>query len=145
MTDQPDRNAEPTPTPDASAQPPLSATPKQIQALHRLTVYGRWLVIGILWLTVGAWSLWGLRYPISLVLEHFTWAAVRYGLMFQVPHAVGLFLCLGMTLGTTVWHLRNWVFGLPKRDRQRLERYALRIQKQGPSHPLWKWVGRESA
>jgi hypothetical protein len=37
----------------------------QIDRLHGLTVYGRWLAIALLWLTVGAYSLWELRYPIS--------------------------------------------------------------------------------
>jgi hypothetical protein len=113
---------------------------QKVQRLHQLTVYGRWIFASGLWLTVGAISVWSLRYPISLVLEHFTWAAVRYGLMFDLKPAFGLFLCIGMTLGILVWQARNWLFGLPKSDRQRLEQQVLRIHKQGGSHPLWKWV-----
>jgi hypothetical protein len=50
----------------------------QIDRLHTLKIYGRWIAIGLLWLTIGAYSLWGLRYPISLIQEDFTWAAVKY-------------------------------------------------------------------
>lgn len=112
----------------------------QVQRLHQLTVYGRWLFASTLWLTVGTLSLWGLRYPISLAMEYFTWASLRYGLMFNRIPAFGLFLCIGVTLSILVWQLRNWLFGLPKRDRHRLEQQVLRIRQQGNSHPLWKWV-----
>jgi hypothetical protein len=112
----------------------------QVQRLHQLTVYGRWLLAGTLWLTVGTASLWGLRYPISLAMEHFTWAALRYGLVFDRIPGVGLFLCIAVTLSTLVWQLRNWLFGLPKRERRRLEQQVIRIRQQGSSHPLWKWV-----
>jgi hypothetical protein len=47
---------------------------------------------------------------------------------------------LGVTLGILVWQIRNWLFGLPKRERKRLEKAVLRIRQQGPSHPLWKFV-----
>ncbi|MGQ9870526.1 hypothetical protein [Leptodesmis sp.] len=113
---------------------------EQVDRLHRVTVYARWIFAGILWLTVGSISLWGLRYPISLLREYFTWSAVRYGLVFNPYPAFGLFLCLGVTLGILVWQIRNWLFGLPKRERKRLEQAVLRIRQQGPSHPLWKFV-----
>jgi hypothetical protein len=112
----------------------------QVDRLHRVTVYARWIFAGILWLTVGSISLWGLRYPISLIREYFTWAAVRYGLVFNPYPAFGLFLCLGVTLGIVIWQTRNWLFGLPKQERKRLEQAVLRIRQQGPSHPLWKFV-----
>ncbi len=129
------------------SNPPLqnldSTFHQQVERLHRLTVYGRWLVAGTLWLTVGAVSLWGLRYPISLIREYFTWAAVRYGLVFHPVPAFGLFLCLGYTLAILVWQARNRLLGLPKRDRDRLEQSVLRIRTQGNSHPLWKYVCQE--
>ena len=55
----------------------------QIDRLYSLTVYGRWCIIALLWLTIGLYSLWELRYPITLIQEDFTWAAVRYGLSFH--------------------------------------------------------------
>jgi len=63
----------------------------QVDRLHQLTVYGRWLFASILWMTVGTLSLWGLRYPISLAMEDFTWASLRYGLVFNRLPAFGCF------------------------------------------------------
>jgi hypothetical protein len=112
----------------------------QMANLYRLNVYSRWLVIGLLWLTVGAYSLWELRYPISLIQEQFTWAAVKYGLMFQPIPAFGLCLCMGIMTGTLVWQSRNMLWGLPKKERQQLIKQVGEIRKQGDGHPLWKWV-----
>jgi hypothetical protein len=111
-----------------------------IDNLYRLNVYARWIVIGLLWLTVGAYSLWELRYPIGLIQENFTWAAVKYGLIFQPIPAFGLFLCIGVMMGTLVWQSRNLIWGLPKKERQRLIQQVWQIRKQGSSHPLWKWI-----
>lgn len=131
--------------PDKSLPPIVEANQDplflaQVQRLHQLTVYGRWIFASVLWLTVGTFSLWGLRYPISLAMEYFTWASLRYGLVFSRLPAFGLFLCLAVTLSTLVWQVRNWVFGLPQGERRRLEQQVLRIRQQGRSHPLWKWM-----
>ncbi|MBM0741649.1 hypothetical protein JOY44_08470 [Phormidium sp. CLA17] len=128
---------DPAPIVEANQDPLFLA---QVQRLHQLTVYGRWLFAGALWLTVGTLSLWGLRYPISLAMEYFTWAALRYGLVFSPIPGFGLSLCLAVTLSILVWQLRNWLLGLPKRECRRLEQQVLRIRQQGSSHPLWKWV-----
>ena len=112
----------------------------QIDHLYCLNVCGRWIVITLLWLTVGAYSLWELRYPISLIQEDFTWAAVKYGLIFQPIPALGLCLCVGMMTGTLVWQSRNIIWGLPKQEQQRLIQQVGNIRKQGSSHPLWKFV-----
>jgi hypothetical protein len=112
----------------------------QVDNLYHVTVYARWLVIGLLWLTIGAYSLWDLRYPISLIRSDFTWAAVKYGLIFQPIPAVGLCLCIGMMTGTLVWQSRNIIWGIPKKEQQRLIRQVANIRRQGSSHPLWKWV-----
>jgi hypothetical protein len=112
----------------------------RIERLYRLNVYGRWTVICSLWATVGAYSIYELRYPIELIREDFTWAAVKYGLIFQPISAVGLAVCVGMTVGTLVWQSRNAIWGLPKHERERLVKQVCQICKQGSSHPLWKWV-----
>ena len=117
-----------------------SALEWQVQRLHRLTVYGRWLVVGILWMSVGILSLWGLRYPISLWLEYFTWSAVRYGLFYNWLPTIGLSLCIGMTAAVLIWQSRNILWGMPDQERRRLEQQVQQIRKQGESHPLWKWV-----
>ena len=116
----------------------------EVQGLHKLTVYGRWLTVIFLWISVGSLSIWGLRDEIALWLEHFTWAAVRYGLSFHRWPTLGLGLCLGMTLAVLAWQSRNMVRGLPLREKQGLEQQVRRIRQQGPSHPLWKWVCKDS-
>ncbi|MEG3840756.1 hypothetical protein [Microcoleus sp. herbarium14] len=115
----------------------------EVQRLHKLTVYGRWLTVILLWTSVGSLSIWGLRGEITLWLENFTWAAVRYGLYFHRWPTTGLVVCLGMTLVVLTWH-RNMVRGLPLREKQGLEQQVRRIRQQGPSHPLWKWVCKGS-
>jgi len=111
-----------------------------VQRLHELTVYGRWLTVLGLWLTIGSVSLWNLRYPISLLQDYFTWAAVRWGIVFQPLPAMGLELCVAVTIAVLVWQSRNILVGLPKSERQRLEKQVLKIREQGSSHPLWRWV-----
>ncbi|TAG93655.1 MAG: hypothetical protein EAZ09_13690 [Oscillatoriales cyanobacterium] len=114
----------------------------EVQRLHKLTVYGRWLTVIFLWISVGSLSIWGLRDEIALWIENLTWAAVRYGLYFHRWPTLGLGLCLGMTLAVLTWQGRNLLRGLPLREKQRLEEQVRRIREQGPSHPLWKWVCR---
>jgi hypothetical protein len=129
--------------PSVPAVPEIELDPifkNQMANLYRLNVYGRWLTIGLLWLTVGVYSLWELRYPISLIQEQFTWAAVRYGLMFQPIPALGLCLCVGVMTGTLVWQSRNMLWGISKKERQQLIKQVGEIRKQGDHHPLWKWV-----
>jgi hypothetical protein len=117
----------------------------EVQRLHKLTVYGRWLTVIFLWISVGSLSIWGLRREIALWLENFTWAAVRYGLYFHRWPTLGLGICLAMTLAVLMKQSRNIVRGLPLREKQRLEQQVRRIRQQGPSHVLWKWVCKGSA
>ncbi len=130
---------------DAEADSAIELDPvfkNQVDRLYRVTVYMRWIVVGLLWLTVGAYSLWELRYPISLIQEYFTWAAVKYGLAFQPVPAFGLCLCIAMMTSTLVWQSRNQLWGLPKKEQQQLIEQVGKIRRQGSSHPLWKWVVR---
>ncbi|MFZ4444258.1 MAG: hypothetical protein ACOYOY_12680 [Planktothrix agardhii] len=113
---------------------------RQVQKMHQITVYSRWVVIGLLWVIVAPLSLWGLREEIALLQNYFTWSAVRYGLAYNRFAAVGLGLCLGTTTATLVWHSRNILFGVSPAYQKRLEQQVFKILKQGPSHPLWKWI-----
>jgi hypothetical protein len=115
---------------------------QQVQKLHHLTVYGRWLIVGLLWLSIGSLSLWGLRAEIALWRQYFTWVAVRYGLYYNPLPTFGLALCIGMTISVLVRQSRNILLGLPPREQRRLEQQVRRIRQQGKSHPLWKWVCR---
>lgn len=116
----------------------------QTQRLYHLMILGRWFVIAILWLTIGILSLWGMRREISLLQEYFTWSAVRYALAYHRLPALGLALCVGMTVGALVWHSRNILCGLPPREKMRLVNHVRRIREQGPSHFLWQWVVKKS-
>ncbi len=111
-----------------------------VERLHRLTVLMRWITVLGLWLTIGALSLWAMQYPISLLQQHFTWAAVRYGLAYNFFPAVGLGLCVGFTVSTLVWQSKTILLGRSKSEQRRLERTVVKIQQQGKSHPLWKWI-----
>jgi len=119
---------------------PDSVLVQEIERLHRLSLYGRWLVVCLLWLTVGTLSLWNLRLPIQLLLDYFTWAAVRYGIIYNRLPSLGLIFCIAMTVSVLVWQTRNLLWGRPRREQKRLEQQVLRIRQQGPSHPLWKFV-----
>lgn len=113
---------------------------KQIDRLHHLTVLGRWSLVFTLWLTVGIASLWMLRADIALLQQYFTWTAVRYGLAYNPIAAIGLGLCVGMTVATLVWQSRNILLGLPQQEKRRLAQQVQKIRQQGSSHPLWKWI-----
>ncbi|MGB7440784.1 MAG: hypothetical protein WA919_06925 [Coleofasciculaceae cyanobacterium] len=132
-----------------SQKPPIAQTGKteldpifkeQVTRLHRLNVYGRWLLVFILWITVGSLSFWGWRYEISLLQEHFTWAALQYGIIYNRLPALGFAICIGMTTSVLVWQSRNILFGMPRQEQKLLEQRARKICQQGASHPLWKWV-----
>jgi hypothetical protein len=116
----------------------------QVERLYQLTVYGRWLVVGLLWVCVGSLSLWGLRDEIPLWLDYFTWTAVRYSLAYNRLSALGLALCIGATLAVLIWQSRNMLVGMPPDEIKRLERQVIKIRQQGKSHPLWRRVCRDA-
>jgi hypothetical protein len=131
--------------PNDDADPDLaeSSSPQfrtEVERLYRLTLYGRWLFAGLLWLILGSWSVWDLREPIALMREYFTWSALRYGLVFHPIGALGLGLCVSLTVSVLVWQSRNLIWGLPQAEQKRLHESVCKIRQQGMSHPLWKWV-----
>lgn len=138
-----------------SLSPPIEPEPEfragdrtfqhQLKRLHQATVYSRWFLVGLLWVTVAPWSLWSLRSELALWRDYFTWTAVRYGLAFNLVPTVGLTLCIALTVSTLIWQSRNILFGIPARQRQRLKQRLLKIRQQGESHPLWRWVCGDSA
>lgn len=111
-----------------------------LDRLYRLNLYCRWLVVAILWLTLGAGSLWALRDPIGLLRDYFTWAAVRYGLVFHPLAALGLVVCFVLTLSALLWQIQFMLWGISRSERQRLERKVFKIWKKGQRHPLWRFV-----
>lgn len=129
------------PTVDIEIDPVLK---HQIERLYRLIVYARWSAIVLLWSTVGVYSLWGLRHPIELIHEYFTWAAVKSGLYFEPIPAIGFSVCVTMTASTLVWQTRNTLWGISRQEREHLTKQVCQIRHQGRSHPLWKAVAGEA-
>ncbi len=113
---------------------------KQVQRLHRLTVYTRWLLVAILWIGIAPLCLWHLRSEFALWHDYFTWTAVRFSIIYNRLAALGLAICIGFTTAVLVWQSRNLLLGLPEEDTKRLEKQVLKIRQQGSSHPLWKWI-----
>ncbi|MGK7873441.1 MAG: hypothetical protein AB4426_09045 [Xenococcaceae cyanobacterium] len=113
---------------------------RQVQRLYQLTVYSRWLFVVCCWISLGSLGIWGLRGEISLWLEHFTWTAVRYALVYNRLPSFCLAFCIGITAAVLIWQSNNILRGLSPKQRYRLEQQVKKIRAKGPSHPLWKWV-----
>lgn len=113
---------------------------KQVQRLHQLTIYGRWLFVIGCWSTLGVFGVWGLREEFTLWQEYFTWAAVRYAIVYNRLPAFCLAFCIGVTTAVLVWQSRCILKGLSTEERQRLEKQVRKIHALGSRHPLWKWI-----
>ncbi|HHP7231245.1 MAG TPA: hypothetical protein ACFCUY_10355 [Xenococcaceae cyanobacterium] len=113
---------------------------RKVQKFYQLSLYFRWILVGISWLTFGVYGIWGLRAEISLWLDYFTWAAVRYGLAFNIIPTICLAFCIGLTLSVLVWQSRNILWGLPPKEKRNLERQVEYILSKGDRHPLYKWL-----
>ncbi|MBR8829945.1 MAG: hypothetical protein N5P05_000513 [Chroococcopsis gigantea SAG 12.99] len=110
------------------------------ERLHQLRVYGRWGLVLLSWLVIVPWSLWALREDISLLKTYFTWASLRYTIIYNFWPVAGLAYCLAITVSSLLWQGRNIIWGIPAKERQQLENGVERIQRAGPSHPLWRWI-----
>jgi len=115
---------------------------QQVQKLHILTVYGRWLFAACSWLVIAPFCLWDLRVEITLLLQYFTWVALRFALISHPFSTLGLSFCIAVTTSVLVWQSRNILLGLPEQEKQRLEQQVFHIRRQGPTHPLWKWISQ---
>jgi hypothetical protein len=99
-----------------------------------------WWISLAVWLSVGTLSLWWLRSELQELQEYFTWAAVRYMLFYHRPAAVGLGLCIGLTLALLYAESRHILWGLSKGEKSRLTTQLNKIHAQGSSHPQWKVI-----
>ena len=113
---------------------------QQVQRLHLVTVYSRWVLVVGSWLVVIPIALWQLQEEIALMRSYFTIAAVRYALIFNPICSIALAWCLGITTAVLLWQSSNILFGFSSAYRHRLEKQVMRIRKQGKSHPFWRWV-----
>lgn len=111
-----------------------------VKRLHRLEQKRRWLLVTLLWLVLFPLCLLLLRYPISLLLEYFTWSGVRYGLAFNPMPAAGLSFTFLLTLSSLISRWFYQTYGLTNTEVRRLEKRAMRIQARGQKHPLWRKV-----
>jgi hypothetical protein len=111
-----------------------------LERLAVLTVRLRWAVVGGLWLTIGALSLWGIRENLALMSQYFTWAALHYTFRFNRFNALGIMICMVMTLSVLLGQSRDILFGRSGSEQERLHQQLLRIKQQGESHPLWRWL-----
>lgn len=114
---------------------------QQVERLYLLTVYGRWLLVTLCWLTLAPFGIWQMRETISLCQEYCTWAAVRYGLQFNPLGALALTFCVAITTSVLVWQsLHILEGGLSAKQRYYLEQRVKKIMAEGVKHPLYKWI-----
>jgi hypothetical protein len=90
---------------------------EKMTALRRTWMRRWWWTTLALWSTVGMISIWGLRRTWQQIAEVFTWAAIKYGLAFNQLAAMGLGLCLGLTVALLVKETRFLLFGLTRKER----------------------------
>ncbi|MFQ4137453.1 hypothetical protein PGN35_014145 [Nodosilinea sp. PGN35] len=114
-----------------------------LERLRAIILRRWWTTSGLLWLTVAPLSLWNLRPELAQLRQYFTWSAVRLGLAYNRPAAIGLGLCVGLTVALLVAESRYILWGMTKDERRRLEQLCDRITAQGPSHPLWRQLFRD--
>ena len=113
---------------------------RKVVNYYRLTIYIRWIVVLLLWLTLGAYGIWGIRHEISLWLDYFTWSAVNYGLAFNIIPTICLGICIGMTISVLVLQSSHIIWGLSDKEKYYLEKKVNKILAKGSSHPLWKCI-----
>ncbi|MBR8827841.1 MAG: hypothetical protein DSM107014_08050 [Gomphosphaeria aponina SAG 52.96 = DSM 107014] len=114
---------------------------KQVENLYKLTIYFRWIVVVCSWLTLGSFGIWGLQEEFSLWHEYFTFAAVRYGLAYNLLPSFSLAFCIGITVAVLMRQTINFFRGgISAKERKSLEKQVQKIMATGPSHPLWKWI-----
>lgn len=114
----------------------------RVKKYYQLTIYFRWLVVILLWLTFGAYGIWGLRGEIALWQSYFTWSALRYGLAFNLLPTMCLGLCIGMTLSVLMWQSSHILWGFSDREKYQLQQKVDKILARGSSHPFWQWIER---
>ncbi|NUN66616.1 hypothetical protein HCU40_18075 [Pseudanabaena biceps] len=116
---------------------------RQVQRLIEVQTYLRWMFDVLLWLTIGAASLWALRSDIELWIASFTWVGVRMTLVYNRLPMLGLGICIAMTLATLVWQSSIILFGINAREKRSLVQQVQKISKKGKKHLLWRWVCEE--
>ncbi|MBL1209666.1 hypothetical protein [Geminocystis sp. GBBB08] len=116
-----------------------SVSNQEIDRLHQLTVYGRWLLVVMSWILILPWALWELRETISLCQEYCTWSAIRAGMEFNPWGALGLVFCFAFATSVLVWQssyiLRG---GLSDKQKYYLTEKVKKIRLQNKKNWLYR-------
>lgn len=113
---------------------------RKVIKYHQLTIYMRWLVVLLLWLTLGVYGIWGIHQEIELWFDYFTWSAVYYGLAFNIIPTICLSICIGMTVSVLVWQSRCIIWGISNKEKYYLEQRVTKVLESGSSNPVRKWL-----
>jgi hypothetical protein len=113
---------------------------RKVEKYYQLTIRLRWIVVSMLWLTLGVYGIWSLRQAIQLWFDYFTWSAVYYGLAFNLIPTLCLSVCIGMTLAVLLTQSRHILWGLSDKEKYYLAQKVSKILATGSSHPFWKWI-----
>ncbi len=113
---------------------------EELEALRQHMMRSWWWICLGLWLTLGLLSLWTLRFELQELREYFTWAAVRYMFYYNRLAAIGIGLCVGVTVATLYAESRHILWGLSKQEKSQLTYRLKKIHAQGSSHPQWKII-----
>jgi hypothetical protein len=114
---------------------------QQVAKLRRIDMFLRWLLILLLWLTIGAWSCWQMRASIQQLSEYFSMTGLRYSLFFNLwGGGAGLIFCISLTLSSVLWQIGHSLWKVSPRERHQLEVRVQQIQNQGSKHPYWRWM-----
>lgn len=113
---------------------------KQVAKYYQLTIYAQWFLISLSWLTLGAYGIFGLRHEFKLWLDHFTWSAFRYGLVYNPIPSLCILICLTITISILIGQSRHILWGLSAKEKFYLEQKTKTILTKGNRHFLWKWL-----
>lgn len=105
-----------------------------------LTLFLRWVVVAGCWLLLGGWGVWQIRQGIALAWEHFTWAAIRYALVFHPLATLALAFCWGLTAAVLVRHSLELLEKRSPKENYRLRQTVAAIRDRGPQDWRWRWV-----
>jgi hypothetical protein len=114
---------------------------QQVAKLRRVDMFLRWLLVLILWLTLGVWSCWEMRESLLQLTEYLSLTGLKYSLFFHLwGGGGGLILCLSLTVSSMLWQIGQSFWRLSPRERQMLETRVQKIQELGTKHPFWRWI-----
>lgn len=127
--------------PEPADSTPQDNLARQVARLRRLDAGMRWAGVGLMWMTLGAWSCWEMRESLALLGEYFSLTGLQYSIFFHLwGGGTGLVICVAMTLSSLLWQISQWLWQPSPRERHRLEVRVQRIQAQGAKHPFWRWI-----